>query len=265
MQVHYRPTLQAHFKRRRGHARKSLFVQPRVGQAGELAGQLGGGKIPRLPGGRAPPRPRTPLRAARSRQVFTMKTPLRARIGLWVPLLAGAALPQLAGCDGTIVRNLTEQRTGDITMVFINNTPYTAAFSFGTFDGWDRSPPGPMDFQQQVLAPNSSTAPLSVQCARNAAVASEDFVERAIMTDQDDTVDDFNPDALDTTVHFSAAPSDSADADLPDAGTAVGVEKLLGVHYSCGDELIFTFSADPNEPGGFRVDYEVIIDAQRDR
>jgi len=81
-----------------------------------------------------------------------------------------------------------------------------------------------------------------------------------IATKTDEATTSFDADSFDTVVHFSAAASDSDAAALPTAGTALGVEKLLGVDYSCADLLVFTFTEDPDAEGGFRVDFEVILD-----
>lgn len=179
------------------------------------------------------------------------------RLGFALGLLAAAA-----GCTPDLFDNLTKERTGNISVSFVNNTPYRAAFSYGTYDAWDRSP-GPVSLQQLRLAANSTSASTSVTCRRNLAIATPDFVERVIDTEADDT-DTFDPDAFDTTVHFSSAPSDSDAAALPTAGTAEGIELLLGVDYSCADQVIFTFAEDPDRPGGFRIDYEVILDVRED-
>ncbi len=79
-----------------------------------------------------------------------------------------------------------------------------------------------------------------------------------------DKTDTFDADAFDTVVHFSSAPSDSNAAALPTEGTALGREVLLGVDYSCADEIIFTFVQDPDAVGGFRIDFEVILDDTQD-
>jgi hypothetical protein len=168
----------------------------------------------------------------------------------------------LPACTLEMVNNLTKERTGDITVVFVNNTPYAAAFSFGTYDAWDRSPPGQMDFQQVRVEANTTNAAVTLQCARNAAVASTGLVQRATALNQPAETD-FVPEQFDSTVHFSEAPSGSAIANLPTAGSALGVEKLLGVDYSCGDQLIFTFNEDPDAEGGFRIDFENVLDARQ--
>jgi hypothetical protein len=144
-------------------------------------------------------------------------------------------------------------------MQFINNTRYRAAFSFGTWDASDRTP-GPVTLQQLRVPANTSSTAATVPCRRNAAVGTKNFVDRVVATKTDQTTTTFDPDSFDKVVHFSAAASDSDAAALPTAGTALGVEKLLGVDYSCADLLIFTFWEDPDAEGGFRVDYEVVLD-----
>lgn len=177
--------------------------------------------------------------------------------------MAAALFAVFTGCIGTIAQNQLAERTGDITFVFINSTPYRAAFSYGTWDAWDRTP-GPVDLQQLQLAPNTTSDEATVPCRRNAAVGTQDFVDRVIATRADEELQDFDPDAFDTVVHFSSAPSGTGAAALPTVGTALGIEKLLGVDYSCGDQLIFTFVEDPDAEGGFRIDFEVILDERKD-
>jgi hypothetical protein len=173
--------------------------------------------------------------------------------------LAATSLSLVAGCSDTVWRNLTKERTGNISMQFINNTRYRAAFSFGTWDASDRTP-GPVTLQQLRVPANTSSTAATVPCRRNAAVGTKNFVDRVVATKTDQTTTTFDPDSFDKVVHFSAAASDSDAAALPTAGTALGVEKLLGVDYSCADLLIFTFWEDPDAEGGFRVDYEVVLD-----
>lgn len=179
-------------------------------------------------------------------------------VGLIV--LAATAIVISGGCPESVFQNLTKERTGNISMQFINNTDYLAAFSYGSWDEWDHSP-GDATLEQLLLSPNSVSTAATVPCRRNAAVGTQRFVNRVLATQADDT-DDFIPEAFDVTVHFSSAPTGSDAEQLPTAGTAAGVEVWLGVDYSCGDQLVFTFWEDPDAPGGFRVDYEVILDEE---
>ncbi len=181
----------------------------------------------------------------------------------WRPATTGAILLALAlggvsGCLGTVYKNLTKERTGNVKLLFINNTQYRASFCYGSWDAWDRTP-GEATLQTLRLEAFTAGTPATVPCRRNTAVGSQDLYDRAVALKLDETTN-FDLDAFDTTVHFSAAPVDSDTAALPTEGTAAGLEKLLGVDYSCEDTLIFTFNEDPAEPGGFRIDFQVILD-----
>jgi hypothetical protein len=173
-------------------------------------------------------------------------------------LLLAGALGGVSGCFGTVFKNLTKERTGNINMQFINNTAYRASFSYGTWDAWDKTP-GAVTLQQLRLEAGTASTPAAVPCRRNAAVATQALYTRVVQTQADQTTS-FDADAFDTVVHFSAAPVDSTTAALPTQGTAAGIEKLLGVDYSCADTLVISFNEDPAEPGGFRIDCVVILD-----
>lgn len=165
------------------------------------------------------------------------------------------------GCGTTIVANLTKERAGEITIVFQNTTPYLASFTYGTYDAWDRSP-GAVDYGQLTVAANSTSEQLSLLCARNFAVGTAGLVDRMTVTNAIDN-NDFDPDLFGEEVRFSSAPAGSDPATLPTAGTARGLELLLGVHYSCADVVFVSFIEDPDAPGGFRMDALVLLDEEQ--
>jgi hypothetical protein len=176
---------------------------------------------------------------------------------LLAAVLVGA-FTTLNGCSRAIWLNQTKERTGNITMVFVNTTSANAAFTYATWDEWDHSP-GAINMQQINVKQFGTSDAASLPCARNAAIGTQGLVDRVLETKADVT-DTFIPERFDTVVHFSLAASDSGAADLPTAGTAEGVELLLGVDYSCEDQIVFTFVEDPDAPGGYRIDHEVILD-----
>lgn len=182
----------------------------------------------------------------------------RALLALFAVTGIAAAL---SGCDGAALANLFEERAGNVSVVIINNTPYRALLTLGAYDEMDRNPPGAVQTQQQRIEANTAISPLTVACRRNTAINTARLIRRLVDTSATATLD---ADLLDTVIRFSAAPSDSSAADLPTAGTAAPIEVLLGVDYTCGDQLIFTLSEDPNSAGGFRVDYSVIMDEEDD-
>jgi hypothetical protein len=178
-------------------------------------------------------------------------------------LALAAGFSALSGCLQTIVLNQTKERTGDIGMVFVNTTAADAGFTYATWDQWDHSP-GTINMQQISVPAFTSSAAVTLACARNAAIGTQNLVTRVLDTKADVT-DTFVPELFDTVVHFTQAGADSSAANLPTAGTANGVELLLGVDYSCADEIVFTFVEDADAPGGFRIDSEVILDTRQNQ
>jgi hypothetical protein len=161
------------------------------------------------------------------------------------------------GCTGDLIYNLTEERSGTITVLIINDTPYRAAFSFGSYDGLNRDPPGAIDFVQSRIEAHTTPEPFELECRRNVAIATEDLRQRAIDTREYEE-EEFDADAFSAVVHFSAAPPDDAQAASPTAGYAEGVEVLLGIDYACGDQLVFTFVEDAAASGGFQVEFSLL-------
>ncbi len=174
--------------------------------------------------------------------------------------LTGALLLP-GGCSRTVWLNQTKERTGNITMLFVNTTSADAGFTYGTWDEWDQSP-GTVNMRQSSVPAFTASEVVTVPCARNAAIGTQPLVDRVLETKADDT-DTFIPERFDTVVRFAQASSDSDAAGLPTAGTAKGVGLLLGVDYSCEDRIIFTFVEDPDAEGGYRIDYVVILDARQ--
>lgn len=173
--------------------------------------------------------------------------------GLVLAWLVGSS-----GCSTQFLSNQTQEITGNITVLVINNTPYRASFSIATWDALDLIPPGPIDFQQFRIEANTTNPLITLTCHRNAAIGTQDLIDRALATNAD-AAGGFDPDAFTTDVNFSSAPADSAAAALPTVGTAKdGIGVRLGVEYNCGDELIFSFQQDPTAPGGFRIDFNVL-------
>jgi hypothetical protein len=166
----------------------------------------------------------------------------------------------IAGCGGAFLTNNTAVRFGDIRVRFINATRYRAAFSFGTYDPLDRlANVGPA--QQLRLENNSTSREFEITCRRSFVIGTEAFIQRAIAAGQDLLTEDFDADAFTSYISFSSAEADSPAAALPTRGTAEGVERLLGVDFSCEDLLIFTFVESADAPGGFRVDFQVLRDS----
>jgi hypothetical protein len=175
--------------------------------------------------------------------------------------VALANLWSLPGCTGMIWENQTKERSGNLSFSFVNTTSADAGFTFATWDEWDHSP-GIIDINQLTVPALTTSTVQTLPCARNAAIGTQKMVTRVLET-KTDVSDTFNPDLFDSVVRFTATNAGTDAGSLPTAGSADGVGLLLGVDYSCNDQIVFTFVEDPDAPGGFRVDFEVILDVRQ--
>ena len=176
-------------------------------------------------------------------------------IGVGLLALSGS-LALLGGCVGDFFFNLAETRDGNSTILIINNTDYRAAFTMGSYNQFDLNPPSDADWEQRTVEAHS-TGEFSVTCDRVTAIGTERLIERLVLTYVPDN-EDIDEDSFTEVINFSSAPADSEAPTAANVGTAEGMEVRLGVDYACGDQLIFTLEQDPNAPGGFRVDYELL-------
>lgn len=188
--------------------------------------------------------------------------PIRKRIGFGALLAALGCLVLLTGCPGFLA-NLTEEESGSVSILIINNTPYRASYILGGYDAWVLNPPGEVEIQQLTLEGLQTDDGISLTCARNVAIGTDALIERITLTEQN-LEDTFDLDIFSKNVNFSSAASGSDAANLPTEGTAAGVEVRLGVDFGCTDQLIFTFEENETPVNGhrFRVDYEVLHAAQ---
>jgi hypothetical protein len=177
-------------------------------------------------------------------------------VGAVVGLLVLASGP---GCNVTLFKNQTAERSGNITVQFVNETPYRAIFSYGVWDSLDLDPPGPITLRQLRLEGNTTSATVNLTCARNFAIGTEAMLERAEVTEATDT-DNFDVQAFVEGVKFSDQPAGSELEAAATAGRATGIERLLADHFTCDDLLLVTFVADPSASGGFRIDFSVVQD-----
>lgn len=182
---------------------------------------------------------------------------------LWV-----AGLMVVPGCGGDFF-NLTAPLggggaggRGQVLIVFINNTPYRAVFSFATYDQTDQSPDP--DFHQfghdpngLVLEGGSTSVIGAIECARVFSIGGPRLL--ALIADNlpDAPV---AADALIEGVEFFSIPDDdSGAAPVPvSQGKSPPFEALLGVDFPCNALLILRFEIDDLGPAPFRVDFELI-------
>lgn len=164
-----------------------------------------------------------------------------------------------AGCTANLIANLIEERVGEISVIFINNTPYRASFTFGTYDPLDRITPGAVNLLQDRVEAKTTTEPAAVPCARAFAIGTDGLIQRATDTNAPLALETFDAAVFTPDINFSSAPANDLAATLPTAGKVEGgFEVLLGVDYGCNDQLIFTFEEDETTPGTFRVKFSLL-------
>lgn len=162
-----------------------------------------------------------------------------------------------AGCPtNSFFANFTAELSGNINLTFVNNTSARVIFSMGTWNPLDRGFPFEADFAQPAIEP-ASTTNQTLTCARVFAVGTQalrDWIGETTEPDQDA----FQDERLTVDIQFRLVDPDlSADA-APLLGTAAGFELAVGNDFSCNDTIVISFFEDPAQPGGFRVDYQVI-------
>ncbi len=168
-----------------------------------------------------------------------------------------------SGSDATAGAPIGSGGRGRFRVVFENNTPFRALFTYGSFDNTDeRSTPVFFQFSPDsriiafgspvTLEGFSNSGVVSLPCARVFSVGSRSLIN-LVAENPGPRVDDIDRLALLDGVGFSEAALDEAgDAD-PDQGFARGFEALLGVDFNCGSLLHVSLEFNDRGPDAFRV------------
>ena len=189
---------------------------------------------------------------------------------LTTAVLLTLVVPGITGCGEAFV-NLTASLGGDtagergtIRVLFINNTPHHAVFTFGSYDQTDQfSQPGFEQFGLSefgaTLEGDSSSEIISIECARVFSIGGPDLLT---LIEQNLSEAALDEDASVEGVEFFSIPSDDAEGDDSgdpiSEGSAPPFEALLGVDFPCSALLIIRFEFDDLGPDPFRVDFELI-------
>lgn len=185
---------------------------------------------------------------------------------LWLATLGTCAV--LSGCafsfdallrnTASLGGNAAGQR-GNTEVVFINNTPYRAIFTFGTYDDLDRNTvPTIEQFAAGAtltLEGNSQTDPQQVQCARVYSIGGQGLIAR-ILENADEA--NYDKDLLFEGVRFSSAAADSDLANEATEGTAAADIAYIGPDFECGGLLIYRFEFNEVGPEPFIVELSFI-------
>lgn len=207
------------------------------------------------------------LDGLRSRSFFELRTlnfELHRRVLVAAMLLVG-------GCGGDF-GNLFESHGGDVAgdrgrvqVLFLNNTPYRAVLTFGTYDQTD--PAFVPDVRQFTLddadlelGPNGESGIGSLDCARVFSVGGARML--ALFAANGDPAD-VTAAALVEGAEFYEIPEDEDPGDDVSRdpilrGSAAPFEALLGVDFPCNAFLILRLEQNPPGPDPFRVDFQII-------
>jgi hypothetical protein len=184
------------------------------------------------------------------------------KLALWTCV---AAVACALGCEPWLhatstLGGATAGARGNTEVVFINNTPFRAIFTFGAYDELDRrTEPVLRQFSAATatldLEGNTQSDTLQVRCTRTYAIGTEGLITR-VRANLDEG--DFNEDALVEGANFSSAAVGDDDADAPTEGVAAPHEALIGIDYECGALLIYRFEVNDAGPEPFVIDLTVI-------
>ncbi len=173
--------------------------------------------------------------------------------------IVGCSLDALLHTTASLGGNIAGQR-GNAQVLFINNTPYRAIFTFGTYDELDHDTvPQLTQFSSnertEDLEGNSQVGPLDIECARVFSIGGKGLVTRVLNNlDQED----YENTPLVDGVYFSSANVGSDDADVATEGTAAGVDSLIGADFDCGSLIIYRFEVNDLGPEEFKIEMSVI-------
>jgi hypothetical protein len=172
---------------------------------------------------------------------------LRRRLPTALVALPLAAL--MLSCTPTAFLNVTVTRRGNITIGFINNTPFRANFTFGGYDPQDQNTV-PV-FSQLRLEGNTAAQAQNQGCRRVFTIGGSELIR--LIRFQGLNVADAP--VLHEDVFFSNAPANDPLSAEPTEGRARQRTLRNGVDYICAGVLVFEFVPDLASPDGFRIDY----------
>jgi len=149
---------------------------------------------------------------------------------------------------------------GRVQVVFINNTPHRAVFTFATYDQTDAS--SEPDFRQfghdedGLILDGESTSNIgSLECARVFSIGGPRML--ALIAENLPDAPLAEEATIEGVEFFSVSEGDPAAAPVSQ-GNAPAFEVLLGVDFPCNALLIVRLEFDDLGPDQFRVDFELI-------
>ena len=180
----------------------------------------------------------------------------------WTSLLTGL-LMGLVGCNAlqnatASLGGATAGQRGNVRVLFINNTPFRAIFTFGAYDNLDRNTQPQI---QQIsstttdLEGNAQTNVMNIPCHRVFSIGGAGLLARI----RDNLMDgQFDEDLLIEGVNFSSAPVGDDQADAATEGMAPPIDRFIGVDFECNSLVIYRFEINDLGPDPFTIDFSSI-------
>ncbi len=164
------------------------------------------------------------------------------------------------GANGVIVPRA-------IQVGFVNNTPFRAIFSFGSYDPLDKETV-PTNSGQIRLEGNTSSAQIAQPCRKAFSVGDPELIRLIDENKRNPALTITDERAVIDGINFSGAPAGDPLAAEPTEGTALGRVVQNGLDFTCERVdildvtgtglLLFTFEEDATAPGGFRIDFQFV-------
>ncbi len=185
---------------------------------------------------------------------------LRTFLAAAICVLGGGCTPdvflnQTASVGGDIAGN-----SGTVDVAFINNTPFRAIFTYGTYNNTDEDEsPNVAQFIGDVngltLEGDQVANIVSLPCNRVFSIGDSELLR---LLDRNGQVDGLNAEALVPGAAFSSAALGDDNDGLATEGFAPELRALLGVDFPCGSIIVIRYEIDDAGPAPFRMDFEVI-------
>ncbi len=145
----------------------------------------------------------------------------------------------LCGCDESGWVNFFAPLEGQVTITFVNETPYRVITYWGGYNPLD--PATDIDVRKLKLESGESS-PAVINCTRRIEIAGESL-KRAVEIGKPDGV---SADDINEKIAFSDVNLGEDNDEEATAGEGDSVRYELGIDYSCSDILEIHFQQDPD-------------------
>ena len=156
----------------------------------------------------------------------------------------------VSGCEEPGWVNFFAPLEGQVTITFVNETPYRVITYWGGYNPLD--PATGIDVRKLKLESGESS-PAVINCTRRIEIAGSSL-RRAVELGKPEGI---NSSDINEKIAFSDVALGEENDEEPTAGEGDSVRYELGIDYSCGDVLEIHFQQDP-DTGEFVVTLTVL-------